>query len=132
MKKMDVRITDTIVCYDSLGMLAAPRISWMLRAFGAKNVHVLNGCLYQWKRDQLPISQGQQDNEAFARKRQTKPEEGAYDFKINPKMVANFESIKGKLVLDVRDKRLFDKGHIPESVQFYYKQLLEENSYKSR
>ena len=69
MMKMDVRITDTIVCYDSLGMLAAPRISWMLRAFGAKNVHVLNGCLYQWKRDQLPISQGQQDNEAFARKR---------------------------------------------------------------
>ena len=40
----------------------------------------------------------------------------AYDFKINPNMVANFESIKGKQVLDVRDTRFFDKGHIPESV----------------
>ena len=41
MKAMDIRITDTIVCYDFLGMLAAPRVSWMLRAFGAKNVFVL-------------------------------------------------------------------------------------------
>lgn len=45
MKAMDVRITDTIVCYDAIGMLAAPRVSWMLRAFGAKDVHVLNGTI---------------------------------------------------------------------------------------
>ena len=43
MKALDIRITDTIVCYDFLGMLAAPRVSWMLRTFGAKNVFVLNG-----------------------------------------------------------------------------------------
>ena len=42
MKAMDIRVTDTIVCYDFLGMLAAPRVSWMLRAFGAKNVFVLD------------------------------------------------------------------------------------------
>lgn len=48
MKQMDIRITDTIVCYDSLGMLAAPRVSWMLRTFGAKKVHVLNGTFQKW------------------------------------------------------------------------------------
>jgi thiosulfate/3-mercaptopyruvate sulfurtransferase len=48
MKAMDVRITDTIVCYDSIGMMAAPRVSWMLRAFGAKKVFVLNGTFNKW------------------------------------------------------------------------------------
>ena len=43
MKQMDVRIDDTIVCYDSLNMIVAPRVSWMMRAMGAKNVLVLNG-----------------------------------------------------------------------------------------
>ena len=50
---MDIRITDTIICYDFLGMLAAPRVSWMLRAFGAKNVYVLDGSESQWKEEGL-------------------------------------------------------------------------------
>ena len=43
MKQMGVKKTDTIVCYDSLNLLAAPRVSWMMRAYGAKNVFVMNG-----------------------------------------------------------------------------------------
>ena len=48
MEKFDVRINDTIVCYDSVNMYAAPRASWMLRAFGAKNVLVLDGAYQKW------------------------------------------------------------------------------------
>ena len=48
MKEMDVRVDDTIVCYDSLNMIIAPRVSWMMRAFGAKNVFVLNGTFLKW------------------------------------------------------------------------------------
>jgi 3-mercaptopyruvate sulfurtransferase SseA len=53
MTAMDIRITDTIICYDFLGMLAAPRVSWMLRAFGAKSVFVLDGSESQWKEEGL-------------------------------------------------------------------------------
>jgi thiosulfate/3-mercaptopyruvate sulfurtransferase len=48
MKEMDVRIDDTIVCYDSLNMVVAPRVSWMMRVFGAKNVYVLDGTFLKW------------------------------------------------------------------------------------
>ena len=48
MMKMGVKRTDTIVCYDRLNMYAAPRVSWMLRAFGAKNVFVMNGPFQKW------------------------------------------------------------------------------------
>ena len=48
MEAMDVRLSDNIICYDSINMLAAPRASWMMRAFGAKNVFVLNGPFLKW------------------------------------------------------------------------------------
>mgnify|MGYP002630820353 CR=1 FL=1 len=54
MRAMDIRLTDTIVCYDAQGMMAAPRVSWMLRAFGARNVFVLDGTLKKWVREQMP------------------------------------------------------------------------------
>lgn len=40
---------DTIVVYDGMGLFSAPRVWWMLRAFGAKDVRVLNGGLPAWK-----------------------------------------------------------------------------------
>lgn len=55
MRAMDIRKTDTIVCYDMIGMLAAPRASWMLRTFGAKNVYVLDGTVEQWQEEKLPM-----------------------------------------------------------------------------
>ena len=61
MKAMDVRISDTIVCYDSFGMAAAPRVSWMFRMFGAKNVFILNGTFDKWLAEKLPISEGRED-----------------------------------------------------------------------
>jgi 3-mercaptopyruvate sulfurtransferase SseA len=36
-------------------MVAAPRASWMLRAFGAKNVFVLNGTFLKWIEVKMPI-----------------------------------------------------------------------------
>jgi thiosulfate/3-mercaptopyruvate sulfurtransferase len=38
MRKLDVRKTDRIVCYDQSGMVSAPRAYWMLKVFGADNV----------------------------------------------------------------------------------------------
>ena len=87
---MDIRMSDTIVCYDTLGMLAAPRVSWMFRAFGAKNVYVLNGTFKKWVSEQLPTFHGQYENEAFTRMRTTQPEKDDYDFKLNQSMVESY------------------------------------------
>jgi thiosulfate/3-mercaptopyruvate sulfurtransferase len=41
--------TDTIVVYDGLGLMSAPRVWWTFRTFGAKNVFILGGGLPAWK-----------------------------------------------------------------------------------
>lgn len=50
--------TDTIIVYDGPGMFSAPRVWWMLRAFGAANAFVLDGGFDAWKRDGLPVETG--------------------------------------------------------------------------
>ncbi len=40
----------TIVVYDGAGLFSAPRVWWMLRTFGARDVYVLDGGLPAWKR----------------------------------------------------------------------------------
>ena len=67
MKELDVRVADDIVCYDSMGMLTAPRASWMMRAYGAKSVRVLDGTFAKWRNENRPIVSFQDENEAFTR-----------------------------------------------------------------
>lgn len=60
MNELDIRPDDIIVVYDyNKPMPIAHRASWMLRAFGAKNVHVLDGGFHKWFReDHYPIMSG--------------------------------------------------------------------------
>ncbi len=43
--------TDTIVVYDGPGLFSAPRVWWLFRIMGAKNVFVLDGGLDGWKHE---------------------------------------------------------------------------------
>ncbi len=47
---------DTIVVYDGLGYFSAPRVWWMFRIMGAKNVFVLDGGFDGWKKAGLPVT----------------------------------------------------------------------------
>lgn len=47
-RRLGVRTTSAIVCYDSLGIFSAPRAWWMFRAMGHANVAVLDGGLPAW------------------------------------------------------------------------------------
>lgn len=53
---MGVTHTDTIVVYDGLGMFTAPRVWWMFRVMGAKEVFVLDGGFDAWKADGRPVT----------------------------------------------------------------------------
>jgi len=48
----------TIVVYDSAGLFSAARVWWTLRAFGAKNVFVLDGGLPKWLAEGRPTEAG--------------------------------------------------------------------------
>lgn len=50
--------TDTIVVYDGMGLFSAPRIWWMFRTFGAKDVRVLDGGFPAWMDGGYPCDMG--------------------------------------------------------------------------
>ena len=51
--------TDTIVVYDGLGLMSAPRVWWTFRIFGAKNVFILDGGLPAWKAEGRALEAGE-------------------------------------------------------------------------
>lgn len=50
--------TDTIVVYDGTGLFTAPRVWWMLRTFGARDVRILDGGFPAWREAGLPVETG--------------------------------------------------------------------------
>ncbi|WAP70317.1 3-mercaptopyruvate sulfurtransferase [Jiella pelagia] len=51
--------TDTIVVYDGMGLFSGPRVWWMFRAFGAKDVRLLDGGFPAWQAAGLPVETGE-------------------------------------------------------------------------
>ena len=56
--KLGIANDDTIVVYDGAGLGGAPRVWWTFRAFGAKNVFILDGGLPKWKAEGRPTDSG--------------------------------------------------------------------------
>ncbi|PSH68714.1 3-mercaptopyruvate sulfurtransferase [Phyllobacterium brassicacearum] len=53
---MGITSDDTIVVYDGPGMHTSPRVWWMFRTMGAKNVFVLDGGFENWKNVGRPVT----------------------------------------------------------------------------
>ncbi|QFY59916.1 3-mercaptopyruvate sulfurtransferase [Rhizobium grahamii] len=53
--KLGIDENDRIVVYDGIGMFASPRVWWLFRVMGAKNVFVLDGGLDGWKAEGRPL-----------------------------------------------------------------------------
>lgn len=126
---MGVKKTDTIVCYDSLNMLAAPRVSWMMRAYGAKNVFVMNGPFQKWVNEGKEFQDG--TSGAFAKK--VDVWEG-FDFKLDPKMVRSFEQMKSNVnteeatVFDSRSRQVYSQmGHIHGNINVPFTEVLTDD-----
>ncbi|WP_244497889.1 3-mercaptopyruvate sulfurtransferase [Aureimonas sp. AU40] len=58
---LGIRETDTIVIYDGMGFFSAPRVWWMFRTFGAKDVRLLDGGLPAWVQAGFPLETGTSD-----------------------------------------------------------------------
>lgn len=53
---MGITADETVVVYDGPGMFSAPRVWWMFRLMGVKNVLVLDGGLDGWKAAGFPVT----------------------------------------------------------------------------
>ena len=58
MRAMGVGDGHRVVVYDALGLFSAPRVWWMFRLFGKRDVAVLDGGLPKWRAEGRPVEDG--------------------------------------------------------------------------
>ncbi|GJD48470.1 3-mercaptopyruvate sulfurtransferase [Methylobacterium crusticola] len=59
MRQMGIGDGMTIVVYDGVGLFSAPRVRWMLRTFGARDVALLEGGFPAWVAGGHPVEEGE-------------------------------------------------------------------------
>jgi thiosulfate/3-mercaptopyruvate sulfurtransferase len=126
----------TFVIYDTMGLFAAARVWWTLRAFGARDVFILEGGLPKWKREGRPLEAGE-----------ASPKPAAFTPKLDRAMVAGIEDVKAALssgsaqVLDARPAERFEgrapeprpglkSGHMPGALNLPFGEVLEHGALK--
>lgn len=99
---------DTIIVYDQLGLFTAPRVAWMFRIYGAKDVRILEGGLPRWQAEARPLT-----SETPA------PKPAIFRAQLDRAMVAALADVQKALatgeaqVVDARPAPRF-KGEAPE------------------
>lgn len=125
----------TIVVYEQAGVFSAPRAWWMLRAFGAKDVRVLDGDLRSWIEAGLPLESGE-----------VRRARAAFKAKLNPAAVVDFNEIlyfiqNKEQILDARSAGRFtgqapeprpgiSSGHMPGATNLPFTELAENGRLK--
>lgn len=130
MGALGLRETDPVVVYDSVGLWSAPRVWWMLKVMGARQVQVLDGGLPAWRSAGLPIHSG------------PAPEPGAaiFEARLDPDALASLDDVRraleaGEQVLDARPAARFRgeadeprpglrAGHMPGARNLPFPELL--------
>jgi len=136
MSALGVGDSMTIVVYEQEGVFSAPRVWWMLRTFGAKNVYLLDGGLRAWKAAGLPTQAG-----GVARA------PASFHARLNAEAVKNFADVQKMIadrnqILDARSASRFNgteqeprpgtkAGHMPGSINIHYSSLAKDGRFKS-
>lgn len=82
--KLGISDTDTIVVYDGPGIFTAPRVWWLFRTMGAKNVFVMDGGIDGWKKDGRPLQTDLPE-----------PAPAVFHTNFNPYAITSFEEMRG-------------------------------------
>ena len=127
-----------LVVYDDYGFYSCARAWWLFKAFGHQQVAILDGGLTAWKTAGLPLEEKQ--HHSFKK--------GNFKGTYNPQAFQFFNDIQSlkddanSLIVDARTKDRFEgllpepreglrSGHIPNSVNLPFQQLLSGNQMKS-
>lgn len=106
--RMGIAETDTIVVYDGLGLFSAPRVWWLFRVFGAKDVRLLDGGFPAWQDAGLPVETGTPS-----------PAPAGFAAQLDTEAVASLDEMKiwvetgGRRIADARPADRF-AGEAPE------------------
>ncbi|UII30766.1 sulfurtransferase [Fulvivirga ulvae] len=137
-RKLGISSTSKIVVYDNLGIYTSPRVWWMFRAMGHKDVAVLDGGLPAW------VSQGFDTVHHPEKTTRT----GNFAASYNAGLIAGIDQVidnlstRRSLVIDARSEGRFNgttsepraglkSGHIPHSVNIPFEKILNQGSFKS-
>ncbi len=129
---------DTVVVYDSLGLLSAARVWWTFRIFGARKVFILDGGLPKWKAEGRPLEQGDA---------QRPPR--VFHAEMNVRAVATLDDVRMAVADDsaqIVDARSADRfsgkeaeprpglrsGHMPRSFNVPHSRLVERGHLVTR
>ncbi len=107
-RRMGVNADSTVVVYDTVGIMSAPRVWWEFRQMGHDNVFVLDGGLKAWLAEDHPVETGWRD-----------PPHGEFKAHPRPELVRDVETVRLALtdetqqVVDARPAGRFT-GETPE------------------
>ena len=133
---LGINNTDQLIIYDMYGMFSAARIWFMFKAFGHKNVSLLNGGLPEWIN-----SNGEISNKIKKYKKSN------YKAVLNKSLIVNYEDVLDNIksnkynLLDARSPERFlgrdneprpgmKSGHIPKSKNLFFNNLINQDSKK--
>ena len=137
-RNLGINNNSTIVVYDNIGIYASPRVWWMFKSMGHKNIAVLDGGLPLWKNKNYPTESIQ--NRVLP--------EGDFKAKFNPnllkkafKIIENITS-KEAILVDARSNRRFcglipetrenlKSGHIPNAINLPFLEVLKDGKFIS-
>jgi len=132
-RKFGINQSSLIVAYDSRGVFSSPRVWWMFKYFGHKNIFVLNGGLKKWLKEKKPVTN-----------KKTYYKKGNFISQLSKELLVTknevLESInkKNSLTFDARHKDRFNgkikeprkglrSGHIPCSKNIFWGNLINYN-----
>jgi thiosulfate/3-mercaptopyruvate sulfurtransferase len=137
MRKLGLGDGMHMIVYDALGLFAAARVWWTLRAFGVTDVKILEGGLPKWIKEGRPLEEG-------APERQPRH----FSARLDHSVVASRDDVRQALargaaqVVDARPADRFEgsapeprpglkSGHIPGSLNLPFVDIIEHGKLKS-
>ena len=138
-QKLGINKDSCLVIYDEKGIYSSARVWWMFKAFGHKNVAVLDGGFPAWKYASFKVE---------PKKATEKIVLGNFKAYYNPKYMRFFDDIvetvksKSHVVIDARSESRFKglepeprqglrSGNIPDSINLPYTSLLANGCLKT-
>ena len=129
-RKMGINNNSKIIVYDIQGIFSSPRVWWMFKYFGHKNIYVLNGGLKKWLKEKKPITN-----------KKTPFKKGSFISKLSTEWLINQKEVikkiynKNSIIFDARHKDRFNgiskeprknlrSGHIPSSKNIFWGNLI--------
>jgi thiosulfate/3-mercaptopyruvate sulfurtransferase len=136
-RKLGINQNSQIVIFDKMGVYSSPRVWWMFKAMGHKNVSVLNGGLPAW------------EEKGFETSRQTTLtfEPGNFKASFQKEYVISYDQLLGNLssrsfqIIDARSEGRFNgtapeprkhlkSGNIQNSINIPYEKVLKNGKFK--